>query len=190
MGYSQEHKARSKARIVEMASKRFREEGLSLSIADLMQAAGLTHGGFYNHFASRDELVAAAVGEAIQAGQARYPANSESARTLSAFLKSYISRTHRDMAGSGCAMAALAGEVARADETTRDVFTRGFKSMLAGVRALLGKRDDAETQAMLVVSAAVGAVMLSRAVNDPAASDAILAQTRKALIARAPSPPG
>jgi TetR/AcrR family transcriptional repressor of nem operon len=183
MGYSQEHKARSKARIVEMASERFREEGLSLSIAELMQAAGLTHGGFYNHFASRDELVAEAVGQAILAGQARYPASGERERTLGAFLKSYISRAHRDMAGAGCAMAALAGEVARADETTRDVFTRGFKSMLGGVRALLSRRNDAETQAMLVVSAAVGAVMLSRAVSDPATSDAILAQTRKALMA-------
>src|SRR5262245_23361254 len=118
MGYSQAHKARSRARIVEMASEQFREQGLSLSIADLMQAAGLTHGGFYNHFSSRDELVAEAVGQAIQAGQARYPAGGE--RTLTSFLKSYISRTHRDMAGAGCAMAALAADVGRADGATRD----------------------------------------------------------------------
>jgi TetR/AcrR family transcriptional repressor of nem operon len=184
MGYSQEHKARSKERILQMAAERFREEGLALSIADLMKAAGLTHGGFYNHFQTRDELVAQALERAIADSDERFTAQGEKVGSLAGFVRSYVSRAHRDLAAQGCAMAALAGEAARADEGTRGVFTRGFRRMLDRVRAMIGGASkDADERAMLAISAAVGAVTLSRAVNDPALSDAILARTRRALLA-------
>ncbi|HEX4196236.1 MAG TPA: TetR family transcriptional regulator [Caulobacteraceae bacterium] len=184
MGHSREHKAQSRARILELAAGRIRQEGLGVSIAELMQAAGLTHGGFYKHFDARDELVVEALRRAVAHNAATYAEHGGESLGLAGYLRGYISRTHRDGTGEGCALAALAAEVARADEPTRSVFTQGVRAALSRVRAMLGRSDDrAEMRAMLIVSAAVGAVTLARAVNDAALSDALVSGVRRALLA-------
>jgi TetR/AcrR family transcriptional repressor of nem operon len=184
MGHSREHKAQSKARILELAAEQIRQKGLGVSIAELMQAAGLTHGGFYKHFAARDDLIGEALGSAVAHNATTYAEQGGESLGLAGYLRSYISRSHRDGAAEGCALAALAGDAARADQPIRSVFTQGVRAALSRVKAMLGGPDNrAEMNAMLVVSAAVGAVTLARAVNDAALSDAILSGVRKALLA-------
>ena len=116
MGYSKAQKTRTHKRIVSIASKRFREKGLAgFGIAELMEEAGLTVGGFYKHFGSRDDLVAEAVNSAFGGWQRRLDAAKSGARSVSLakLIDEYLNEMHRDNPGSGCAFSALAPEIAR-----------------------------------------------------------------------------
>jgi len=178
MGASQADKAESREKILTIAGKRFREEGLmGISVADVMKAAGLTHGGFYKHFENRDALVAQALERALA------PAEDNGYANYQSFVREYVSRDHREMRGTGCAMAALAGEVVRAEDRTRSVFTGGVRRAIAQIGRLLGAPDrDTEARAVAAFSTALGALVLSRAVDDPELSDLFLASARKALL--------
>lgn len=180
MGTSQAEKAQSREKILAIAAECFREKGLAgVSVADVMQAAGLTHGGFYKHFESRDALVAEALARALA------PAKDGGYATYQAFVREYLSPTHREMRGRGCPMAALAGEVVRTEGHTRSVFTDGVRRAAAQVARLLGGTDkDTEARATAAFSTALGALVLSRAVDDRELSDFILASARKALLNR------
>ena len=117
MGYSQAQKEKTHKRIVAIASKRFREKGLAgFGIAELMKEAGLTVGGFYKHFDSRDELVAEALSDAFGVWQRQKAATASSGRPLSfeKLIDDYVSDVHRRNPGAGCAFSALAPEIARA----------------------------------------------------------------------------
>src|SRR5215469_11237411 len=123
MGHSQSDKARTHARIVAIAAQRLRERGLDgMGLADLMKEAGLTVGGFYKHFASRDDLVAQAVGACFGRWQAALDRQAEGgpAVTFAKLVDAYLSAAHRDGAGTGCAFAAVAADLARSDRHTRE----------------------------------------------------------------------
>ena len=178
MGHSQDEKIKSRQRILDVASKRFRETGLEgLSIADLMKEAGLTHGGFYKHFASREALVASAVDQAMTETLNR-PAPS-----LRSLIDKYLSVGHRDTPGKGCAISALAADVGRADGPCRKVFTEQLRGSLHRISDLSqqASEDDSAEAAMVRLSAMVGALILARAVDDPDLSEALMEATRSSL---------
>ncbi len=179
MGYSRAQKEETHKRIVAIAAKRFREQGLAgFGIAELMKEAGLTVGGFYKHFDSRDELVAEALSEAFGVWQRQKKAAECSGHPLSfeKLIDDYVSDTHRKNPGAGCAFSALAPEIARSDQRTRMLTSDQVKADLELLAGLLPGRDKraARSRAILTFSALVGAMSLARAVSDEALSREIL----------------
>jgi TetR/AcrR family transcriptional repressor of nem operon len=184
MGHSQAEKARTRERMLAAAAAQIREEGLgSLGVGPLMRKVNLTHGGFYGHFASKSQLVAEALERALADGEAAARAACDPAkpRHFAGMIRSYLSRAHRDKPASGCAIAALAGDVARADERSRATMEKHVERFIAGVAEVLGSENDGA--AIVAVSALVGALTLSRVVTDPKRSDAILRTVRDHVIA-------
>lgn len=182
MGHSQADKTRSRERILEQAAAQIREGGLeSVSVAKLMKSAGLTHGGFYGHFGSRSELLVHALEQALTDGRSAFEAaKARSVPRYSDTVKSYLSRQHRDSPSNGCAMAALAGEVARAALEVRTPMSQHIETFISGIAAAMGT-DDRE-KALFAVSSMIGAIIVSRVVVDPALSDEVLAATRRQLL--------
>jgi len=179
MGYSKAQKARTHKRIVAIASKRFREKGLAgFGIAELMKEAGLTVGGFYKHFDSRDELVTEAVSSAFGDWQRRVDAavSGGPSVSLSELIDDYLSDAHRKNPGTGCAFSALASEIARSDKRTRALTSEQVRNDLQLSVGLLPGEDKraARSRATLTFSALVGAMVLARAVSDEALSREIL----------------
>jgi TetR/AcrR family transcriptional repressor of nem operon len=178
MGYSQAQKEKTHKRIVAIASKRFREKGLTgYGIAELMKEAGLTVGGFYKHFDSRDELVAEAVSDAFGTWQRQKEAAESGGQPLSfaKLIDDYLSDVHRKNPGTGCAFSALAPEIARSDKRTRALTSEQVRKdleLLVGLLPGEGKRT-ARSRAILTFSALVGAMSLARAVSDEALSHEI-----------------
>ena len=187
MGHSQAEKAASRERILAAASAKIRAEGLeSLSVGKLMADVGLTHGGFYGHFASRADLLAQALERALVDGEGgakpAAPATETPPRRLAGFVRSYLSRAHRDAPQSGCAISALACDVGRADDACRESMAAHVEGFIAGMTGSLG---GDEGKAMAAVSAMVGALALSRVVPDRQRSDAILRAAREMVIGMA-----
>ena len=184
MGHSQSEKKNNHERIVRIAAKRLREKGLeAVAIADVMKEVGLTVGGFYKHFDSRDDLVV----EALRAASWQRPVQpadaGEPSLSLAGFIDEYLSEKHRDRPGSGCLIGALAGDVARSNKRIRALATEKVRSALDLIAGLLPNktRESARKQAALIFSALVGALALSRAVSDAAFSDEILQSVRELL---------
>jgi TetR/AcrR family transcriptional repressor of nem operon len=179
MGHSQTEKTRNHDRIVEIAACRIREQGTEgPGVAEIMREAGLTHGGFYKHFGSRDELVAEAARRSYEeAEQAVGGVLDGTENPLRAFVDWYLSEAHRDDPGTGCPVVALGGDVARAGEAMRDAYTGQVRRYLDHLSEPLG--SDGDTAAL---STLVGALMLSRAVSDPALSAQILRDARAAVV--------
>ncbi len=186
MGHSQAQKAQSRERILQEASIQVRSGGLeSLSVAKLMRSVGLTHGGFYGHFASRSELLACALDRALADGAAASRADEPAERPMhfEAFLRGYLSRSHRDARHDGCAIAALASDVARADEDApalREAMTARLEAFIARVAGAVDARRN-DDEAMFAVSAMVGGLLLSRVMADPRRSDALLRAVKTGL---------
>jgi TetR/AcrR family transcriptional regulator, transcriptional repressor for nem operon len=179
MGHSKAEKAKTHKRIVSIASKRFREDGLAeVGIADLMKEAGLTVGGFYKHFDSRDDLVAEAVGSAFGVWKRQMDAAASGGPPLSyaKLIDGYLSQAHRDHPGTGCAFSALAGEIARSDKRTRALASEEIRNNFQLIARLLPGKDKraARSRAILIYSALVGAMVLARAESDEALSLEIL----------------
>jgi TetR/AcrR family transcriptional regulator, transcriptional repressor for nem operon len=183
MGHSQADKAFSRQKILAAASRQIREEGLqSLSIARLMKAANLTHGGFYGHFASRDVLIAEALAQALQDGtKSAHKAGAD--RSLSAIARSYLSRAHRDSPESGCAIAALGGEATRESDAARAEMTRHVTRFFETIEDALGDQPGTRERALAIVSMMVGALTLSRVADNAALSDEILRSARRTILA-------
>ena len=177
MRRSREVAAQTRRRIVEAASCEFRKCGIvATGLNDLMKAAGLTHGGFYKHFASKDQLVAEATTAALDAlieGMAALP-------TINAAVAAYLSTRHRDNPASGCPLAAIGSELSRSDRKAREAATAGFVSL---VDILAGKAGTADARRRALVAAAtlIGAVTMSRMVTDPELSAVILREAEKSL---------
>jgi TetR/AcrR family transcriptional repressor of nem operon len=187
MRYEKGHKEITRARIVSEASRRFREEGIdAVGVANLMSGIGLTQGGFYNHFESKDELAREAISSALEGTIARLGEENR----LAALAEVYLSPRHRDNPGRGCAAAALAPEVARGSAQLRSAFTGELQGMLASIRtclpAALSARQKRST-AMAIFGSMVGTLALARAVDDPALSDEFLAAGRRAVLAMVPA---
>jgi len=179
MGYSKAQKTKTHKRIVAIASKRFREKGLAGSgIAELMKEAGLTVGGFYKHFDSRDDLVAEAVSSAFGGWKRRVEAAKSDGPPASyeKLIDEYLNEVHRDSPGTGCAFSALAPEIARSDKRTRALTSEQVRNDIQLIAALRPAKDKrtARSRAILTFSALVGAMSLARAVSDEALSREIL----------------
>lgn len=175
MGHSRAEKARTHKRIVSIASKRFREKGLAgFGIAELMKEAGLTVGGFYKHFDSRDDLVAEAVSSAFGGWKRRVDVAKAGGASVSIakLIDDYLNAAHRDDPGTGCAFSALAPEIARSDQRTRAITSEQVGNDIQLIATLLSGRDKraARSRAILIFSALVGAMSLARAISDEALS--------------------
>lgn len=175
----------NRVRIVETASALFRERGYDgVGVAELMAAAGFTHGGFYKHFRSKADLMA----EATANGLSQTVANNASV-DIAEFITRYVSRDHRDAGRAGCAMAALCGDAARQSEDIKATFAAGIESMLAaleGENAPVGDVERREVRAKMIdmLAHAIGAVVLSRACPDESPlSNEILEACRMEILA-------
>lgn len=178
MGHSQADKAESHDRIVRVAATRFRETGVDgIGVADLMSDAGLTHGGFYRHFASRHELVAEAIERALHdGGQAVAAVANTKPFTIAALVDVYLSAAHRDDLATSCAVTTLAADVARSSDRARSAYTRQVSTYLEWLTKLIAgdKHRSRRMKAIAALSTLVGAVSMARAVNDERLSREIL----------------
>lgn len=172
MRITKEKKQENHDRILAIASEMFRDRGFDgVGVADLMERAGLTHGGFYNHFASKEALITEASAKGFVETSERYAGYD-----VGDVIDAYISRTHRDARGQGCPAAALSGEAARLPEDTRAVFGEGIAGLVAALEgSLSANHANSRAQAISLLAQAVGAVVLSRACPDASAlADEIL----------------
>lgn len=184
MKVSREQAAANRDRVVEVAARLFRERGFDgIGVADLMKAAGLTHGGFYGQFKSKEDLAVEASARALAGTAERWPAmaarNPEA--PLQALLDEYLSKGHRDKPGQGCALAALASDVARHDSPAlRRTFTEALRPLIDMLTRIVpdGPEPARRGEALAYLSAMVGALILSRVVDDRDLSDEILATVR------------
>lgn len=184
MRVSREQAAENRSRVVEVAARLFRERGFDgIGVADLMKAAGLTHGGFYGQFASKDQLAVEAVERAVERNAEvwRRREAGEEGEPLRAVVDGYLSARHRDRVGEGCALAALAADAARGGAPgLRRALRSGLEGLVGTLARLLPGRTEAvrRRRALAKASAMVGALILSRAVDDEALSEEILAAVR------------
>lgn len=193
---SRAEKARTRERLVEAASREFRANGVAgTSIPTLMEGIGLTHGTFYAHFDSKDALVAEAYACGLNETVERLLHRAETAppgRALNAVIDRYLSAEHRDDPATGCLLPALAGEVRREPAEVRHAFTEELQRYFERLAPLLPDRD-AQARAdheLVLASGMVGAVLLARAVDDPALSDRILDACREFYTAAFAPPAG
>lgn len=189
MRVSREKVVEHRERIIDAAGALFRSKGFGgVGVADIMQAADLTHGGFYSHFDSKDDLIAQASARAMT----RAAANWRKVVTESpddpyvALLKHYLSRSHRDDPGHGCAFAALGGDAARCRKPVRDAFARGLEPLIDILtRVTPGRRKATRRRkAIAALAELVGALVLARAVGDAPLSDELLDAARCELLSR------
>jgi TetR/AcrR family transcriptional repressor of nem operon len=184
MGRSQLEKQKTHERIVTLAAKRLREEGLNgIGVADLMKEAGLTVGGFYKHFASRDELVAEAVQSAVGSWRKQQEENGIDPEgiPLDAYVDNYLSERHRDHCGEGCAYAALTADMARSDEAVRTIATEGLRKNFDAMTARMPQPETREARQKAIIASCLmtGALGLARVTNDEALSSEILETVRQ-----------
>ncbi|WP_431948945.1 TetR/AcrR family transcriptional regulator [Actinacidiphila sp. bgisy167] len=180
MGHSQAAKAESREKVLRIAARRIREEGMARpGVADLMKEAGLTHGGFYKHFSSRDDLMAQAAALALADGEHKMAeaARKDPEAPRSGLIDAYLSSRHRDAPGTGCALVTLGASAGRGDEALKESYELQVRRYLEliGEAAQGDDPDDVRADAMVTLSALVGALLMSRAVADPELSDEILA---------------
>lgn len=189
MRYSSDHKAETHLRVLREATREIRAKGPDkVAVAGVMKRAGLTHGGFYSHFPSKDALVAEAIGamfdEALKLSRA-VEAEIQPQATLLGYIDVYLSPAHRDARERGCPLPALSGDLARSTSAARDQFAAGLAALterLSAAVAELGIKHP-EKEGAAILSQMVGAVVLARAV-DGAASDTILHAARTSLLSR------
>jgi TetR/AcrR family transcriptional repressor of nem operon len=191
MRYSREHKLETHARIVKKASVRLREKGAhGIGVADLMKEAGLTHGGFYAHFDSREALVIEAFADAMDRSTERWrklAAATPPEKRLAAIVDSYLTTIHRDDPGHGCAVPTLGAEIARESPKTRKAFAAKLAQMIDMLADQIPElpRKTARKQAMAAVATMMGTLVLSRIAGSGEFSDEILGAGREAVLERA-----
>ncbi len=174
-------------RIVETAARAIRRSGYNgTSVADIMKEAGLTHGGFYAHFPSREAMLAEAAdraGAESVAVSTRVAATAKPEKALQTLVRAYLSKEHVKSVETGCPIAALGSEMPRQAPEVRRAATRRIKEMIDVVARQLPDwgQPAAHHHALVTVAASVGALLLARAVDDPKLSDALLDATLKHL---------
>jgi len=179
MKVSREQAAQHRERILEAAAQRFRERGFDgIGVADLMKEAGLTHGGFYGHFSSKDDLIAEACARALAQSLARWHkvADRASGDPLSALAGAYLTSSHRDNPGAGCVLAALGPDVSRQGPAVRHSVT-GYVRFACDLLAKLvpcKSKTARRQEAISTWATLVGAIVIARAVDDRALSREIL----------------
>jgi len=197
MRYSREHKLETHARIVKKASVRLREKGAhGIGVADLMKEAGLTHGGFYAHFDSREALVVEAFTYAMDRSTERWRKLAEETppeKRLATIVNSYLTPVHRDDPGRGCAVPTLGAEIARESPKTRKAFSARLEQMIEMLAEQIPNvpRNVARKQAMASLATMMGTLVLARIAGNGEFSDAILGAGREAALGcAAPSKSG
>lgn len=190
MRYSKDHKRETHARIVKQASVRLREKGAhGIGVADLMREAGLTHGGFYAHFKSRDALVVEAFVYAMDRSTDQWRRLAEQVspeHRLAAVVDHYLSPHHRDNPGLGCAVPALGAEIARERPKTRKAFAAKLEQMIDMLVAAQNPGRTTKTarrQAMATLATMMGTMVMARIAGNGELSDQILAAGRGAVLA-------
>lgn len=188
MSTTLKRKELSHARIVDVAARAIRRAGYhGIGVADIMKEAGLTHGGFYAHFASRDAMLVEAMQRAGQSNLATLAEAIErrlrkGGTRFNALVETYLHDAHIDRTEDGCIVAALASEMTRQDDAVRDEARRRVAAMVALVQSAL-PGDANEVEAQLITATMVGALQLARTLGGESGRD-LLAKTRKALIER------
>jgi TetR/AcrR family transcriptional regulator, transcriptional repressor for nem operon len=179
MRVSRAEAEKNRERIIEVAARLFRERGFDgIGVADLMKSAGLTHGGFYGHFESKEDLMAQACGRALEGSLDAWHQWAErgGGNSLSAVAAAYLSAAHRDRPGEGCALAALGAEAARHGAPVRGAFTQGLRALIDKLTGMVpGRSKRAKRERALATFASmVGALVLARAVDDAELSGEVL----------------
>lgn len=189
MRYSNERKAETRARVLREAAREIRAKGPdNVGVIGVMKRVGLTHGGFYAHFASKDALVVEAIDAMFEDARSlslAIEADADPRSALRSYVEAYLSGTHRDARERGCPLPALAGDLARSAPAARERFEAGVSVITARLSRALQRlgEDDPDLEASSMLSQMVGAVSLARAMDGPA-SDTVLASARAALTAR------
>jgi TetR/AcrR family transcriptional repressor of nem operon len=189
MRYTPQHKSNTHRKIVAVASEMFRSQGIgNVGVTDLMQRAGLTHGGFYAHFNSKDALAVEATRSAFEESAQRLKQQLEESvegLRFSSAVQRYLSSTHRDTAAKGCVAAALAAEVARQTGPVRDAMSAGIRRLIEAVQKMI-EADGLNVDAHAALATMVGALVLSRAVSDSKLSERLLSHARDSLLSPSP----
>jgi len=181
----------NRERVLNLAARLFRERGFDgIGVAELMKHAGLTHGGFYGQFASKEELMAEAIDRAFEQALAYWQQKARDAEqqtpgsAFDAVVKAYLSTTHRDRVDEGCVMAALSTDTMRQSRTVRARLTDGFSRFIDSMGGLFRGEPPAvkRKKALVMTSTLVGALMLARAVEDEALSEEILLTVAQAML--------
>jgi TetR/AcrR family transcriptional regulator, transcriptional repressor for nem operon len=185
MRYEKGHKDVTRQRIIDAASGQFRAHGVAAAgLAGIMTEAGLTNGAFYAHFASKEDLVRAVLGEALGRREQTLRAAADKEAGLEALILDYLSPRHRDDPGHGCPTAAMVAEIARHPKKTRDAFTARIAEFIALIAAQIeGSPPKRRRNAVAIYGMMVGTLQLARAVNDKRLSDEILENGLAAALA-------
>lgn len=173
MKVSQEQKAQNRSRILTEAGRLFREKGFdAVSVAEVMKAAGMTHGGFYGHFQSKDDLVAQTIAHAV--------GSQSVSDDLSAWIDTYLSGLHREHPDLGCPMAALAGFMRQQAPEARASMAQVLAAQIATLTEVMPGENPARRRRAAIGSwsAMVGALILARSIDNPGLSDEVLSETR------------
>jgi TetR/AcrR family transcriptional repressor of nem operon len=191
MRYSREHKLETHARIVRKASVRLREKGAhGIGVADLMKEAGLTHGGFYAHFDSRDALVIEAFVYAMDRSLEHWSkliAETAPEKRLATIIEAYLTPVHRDDPGHGCAITSLGAEIARESPKTRRAFAAKMEQLIELIADQIqgGPRKVARKHATSLLATMMGTLVLSRIAGSGEFADEVLQAGKEAALARA-----
>lgn len=177
----------NRKRVLRLASRRFRERGLGgVGVADLMQEAGLTHGGFYKQFESKEDLAAEACAAAIAENLAGYQelAKQDPKNVLAHVISTAISDLHRNSPGEGCLLAAVGADISRANTPVRKKVTEGVRQIIDFISSLIPgrSRKHARRKAMTTYATVVGSLVVARAVDDPDFASEILTAARESLL--------
>lgn len=178
MRVSNEEKDRSRERILAAASRLLREKGVTgASVGDIMAAAGMTHGGFYRHFADKDALVAAALTQAFQSFTKHLSdsADADPAAAIDAFRKAYLSADHLGTPGEGCPAAALGPDIARSSNSVRKAFSDGVSRMAEELARGKSSTSQQRTDALRDLALLVGAMVLARGADETLANEILKA---------------
>lgn len=190
MRYDAEHKQQTRARLLKETAKAIRQDGPHrIGVADIMARAGLTHGGFYAHFRSRDELVAEGVAEMFRESRERVRQSVEGrapAEALTDYIGFYLSPAHRDTRTSGCPLPFLSADAPRLSPAVRARYAAGVQALEGELAALLEKlgRPHPEGEAGGLVAELVGALSLARAEPDRERADLMLTRARERMLHR------
>jgi TetR/AcrR family transcriptional repressor of nem operon len=196
MRYDADQKERTHRQILAEAANAIRTKGPDrVGVAEVMSKLGLTHGGFYAHFASKDDLIAQAITSMFEQGFANFLRRTEGLeprKALLAYVDWYLSKAHRDAPNRGCPLASVSGDLPRLPEAARVRYTEGVERLVAGIGKLLKKLgvENTEALAFSALSEMAGAISLARAMSDPERSDWLLrsscAQVKSRIAAGAP----
>jgi TetR/AcrR family transcriptional regulator, transcriptional repressor for nem operon len=187
MRYSTEHKEQTRKRILEAAARLFRERGYNgVGVDAVMAEVGLTAGGFYSHFASKEELFSEAVSNVLEtrnSSLSKISSDQDGLIWLRNLINIYLSRSHRDMVGEGCPLPALTPDIARCSQETREKYERHFLVFLKEIESRMpAGQPPARERAMALMAHLIGSLTLARALNDDRLSTQVLKSSRQAAM--------